>query len=208
MKNTSIITAMMLSVVSSYAGDSKMAIEPAAAPSAPSSLGNWFLGGTVSQLDDLDTQMYALQGGYDFAGDMAGFKSSVYLEVGYIQDDFNLDNPQLEQFIDLETQIIPVTLNYKAERQIAGNLGFYVTAGAGVAFNEVEINGSSDDSENFYAQASTGLVYNITERFEVFGGVRWLYLNEVEAAPFVNPTESKGDVNDDFALELGGRFNF
>ena len=66
--------------------------------------------------------------------------------------------------------------------------------------------GFSDDDVVFTGQAFLGLVWNISERFEIFGGGRWIYL---DGGSFSDSGESfDTDSDDDVLGELGLRFNF
>jgi hypothetical protein len=178
--------------------------------------------------DDLDFNMYTLHVGRSWGSGFYGFATSVYLEVGYLNGDTNVsyDGPLdgidpgdlgdvgdevLEALEDLDKirnnpgidiDIIPVTLNFMAERNLVGGLGIYVGAGAGYAFTDTEVFGESDTDGGFIAQASAGLVYNFTENFELFGGARWMYLDSLEFG------DSELELDDAFAWEIGARVNF
>ncbi len=160
-------------------------------------------------VSDFDFDMYSLHVGYDYGNQLMGCDVSAYLEVGYLTGDasatalfFDSFGPFTSSF-ETELDIIPVTLNFKLERNIVGGLGIYGSAGLGYAFSDIETFGESERDGGFYAQASAGLVYNITDSFETYAGARWLYLESV----------GLGDVNDleldnEFAWEVGLRYNF
>ncbi len=122
---------------------------------------------------------------------------------------------------DYEAQIIPITLNYKYECALTGNLNWYIGAGAGIALVDLDTehtsyympgpdivtNASSPrtrktsaDDTVFYAHIFAGLVYNISESFEVFGGARFIFMDDV----FGN----QSPLDEEIHYELGGRFNF
>lgn len=225
MKAKYILFHTALASVSAMAGTEKAVIQPAAAP-APT-LGNWFLGGTYGQLNgvdtddydrvkgpettgDLDADMVTLQAGRDFDTKFLGCDLAAYLEVGLIDGSADYTSGRfgtgygegtgyIPMFAaDVDVEVIPFTANVKLERTLVGGLGGYVTAGVGFAMASVELAGAEiADETGFYAQASAGLLYNITPSFEVFGGARWVHLDSLDVG-----------LNDGFAWELGLRYNF
>lgn len=128
----------------------------------------------------------------------------LYEDYPKLNDDF------LNANVDIDIDIIPVTLNFMAERNIAGGFGFYVSGGLGYAFTDCSVDISSDiGGENysdndggFYAQASAGLHYYFTENFALFGGARYLYLESL------NLGESDIELDSDLGWEVGMRMNF
>jgi len=191
-----------------------------------------FENGGSFKVDGFDFDMFTLHGGRTFGSGFYGFTTSLYLEVGWLRGDsrasysgpfenvdfdevdlgeFDLTDEQLEQLetaaailgdpgIDID--IVPVTLNFMAERNLVGNLGFYVGGGLGYAFTKIDAFGESETGGGFIAQASAGLVYNFTETFEVYGGARWIYLDSL------NFGDSDLELDNDFAWEIGLRVNF
>lgn len=174
MKTNTLIIAGMLVAGASFAGEpltSAPSISTAAAPS----LADWFVGGSVVSLDDADDEVYTLHFGRDLSAQFAGFSTAWYAEVGYQEEGGD--------------SVVPLTLNLKLERPLVGALNAYLTAGAGYALVDAA---GADDS--LYGQASAGLLYNLNERFELFGGARYTYFEESSS--------------DDWGWELGGRINF
>jgi len=56
---------------------------------------------------------------------------AIYLEVGYTEksENFfigNIQDNDIDSDIDFDVEIIPITLNYKYESTLAGNLNWYV----------------------------------------------------------------------------------
>lgn len=228
MKYTTLLTALGVATMNASAGTSKSVVEPAPAPEP--SLRAWFIGGTYGQLSDVETSladefedigdsisvgiedvdldMYTLHFGRSFAN-TNGWDFAAYLEVAYITGDaeiyadydFGEDSQRLSENFDID--IIPVTLNFKVERQLFGPISAYVTGGAGYAWTKFEIDGDSTDDGGFYAQASAGLIWNVNESFEVYGGARWLHLEDLDIS------EDFGiELEDSFAWEVGLRYNF
>jgi len=112
-----------------------------------------------------------------------------------------------------DIDVVPVTLNYKYEYAFTECFGWYIGAGAGVAFVDSEVNLHSsggtevadDSDEVFYAQIFTGVTWNVSENFEVFGGARYFFLDDVD---FGESQIEDGDSTDDWIVEAGIRFNF
>jgi hypothetical protein len=126
---------------------------------------NFFIGGGYDYLDDSELDLFSAHIGYDFG------KSSIFIEAGIATEDDVV-------FRGVDFQFIPVTVNYKFEAPIASNLSFYAGGGVGIAFIELEGRGGSINSEALVLQAFTGLVYNFSESFEIYGGLRYLFVDE------------------------------
>lgn len=225
MKANLVIFNSALAGASALAGTEKAVIQPAPAP-VPT-LGNWFLGGTYGQLNgtemddinllagpettgDFDADMFTLHVGRDFDTKFLGCSLAAYLEVGIIDGSADYTSGRFAtgyfeggNYIpmaagDVDIDVVPFTANVKLERTLIGGLSAYATAGIGFASASVELNGAEiADETGFYAQASLGLLYNINEHFEIFGGGRWVHLESLDAG-----------LNDGLAWELGLRYNF
>jgi len=108
--------------------------------------------------------------------------------------------------VDTELRIIPVTANVKFERALTGNLNAYFGAGVGMANVDFSVSAggvsADDDDWVFCAQVFAGLVYNVSPAFEVYGGGRWLYFDDASLFG------ADLDMDDDFLIELGARYNF
>jgi opacity protein-like surface antigen len=138
-------------------------------------------------------------------------------------DEFSID--QLETLLQSDANrfddrtsydldIIPITLNAKFERAINGNLNAYLGAGLGMACVNLDrstvvksIKGSSLKSYSesdwvFYTQVFGGLSYKVTPAFEIYGGARWIYIDDANLG---NETLT---FDDEWLLELGARYKF
>ena len=110
-----------------------------------------------------------------------------------------------------DLDIMPLTLNIKFERALTGNLNAYFGGGLGVARVDFSTYATgfgsfSDDDWVFTGQVFAGLSYNVTPAFEVYGGARWIYYGD---ADFTDAGVSGTlEMDDDFLLELGLRYNF
>lgn len=110
-----------------------------------------------------------------------------------------------------DLDIMPLTFNVKLERQLTGNLNAYFGAGLGAALVNLDVNAGpfgdySDDDWVFTAQVFAGVNYNFCSSFEVYSGVRWIYLQEADFSD--KGSDATLDLEDDFLFELGARFNF
>ena len=206
MKLTTLITAASSVAAIAYAG------EPAPmAPMAPVSAScwdGWFAGTTYGQfetdanLDDdseeIDFDMFTLHVGRDLDRQVLGCDLSAYLELGIITGDLS------DQFQsgDVDFEIVPLTFNLKAERALFGGVKGYITAGIGYAFAQIDAGSESIGDGGFYAQASIGLAYDINQNWEIYGGGRWLYLEDLDFGI------SDIEVDDAVAWEVGLRYHF
>jgi opacity protein-like surface antigen len=225
-----------------YAGTS--AKEVIAPPPAPC-LTSWFLGGSVGYLTELEEPMYNIHAGVtNSCWKVAGCNVSLFLEVGYTDTDesyspqvegpgadhldnyYNLDDLAHslqgqanvhDTTMSYDLQIIPITLNFKLDRTLVGNLNAYFGAGMGVANVNLDINHGdswhsnvSEDDWVFTAQIFAGLSYSFTPAFEVYGGARWIYYQDADVGG--HDVQHGGgntlDLSDDCLLELGARYKF
>lgn len=214
------ITAFASLSASAFAGSPETA--PAQGAAQESYLAGWFAAASFGQiydigssvdnvfnvnqdLGDLDMDMYSLQAGRRFDYQQYGLSTALYLEVAYLDGDLDINN--LGGFvilnpINVDIDIIPVTLNAMVERKLYAGLGCYLSGGMGYGFTDTEVLNQSDTDGGFYAQLAAGLNYKFNERFEMFGGARWVYLDSLEFG------DSSLELDDGFAWEAGFRFNF
>jgi opacity protein-like surface antigen len=238
MKNP--LFALLLAGGAAFAGSpSKDIIQPAPAAGG---VWSWFAGAGIGYLFDYEEEMYHGHVGVDTPWNWGGWRSAFFLEVGHAETEDSVwvndptfgngNNPlpvrprgtpgggggpvgPVTVPFASEFSMVPVTLNFKLEREIANHLNFYFGAGLGVAFTSFDgyadfarvpdLYTSSDD-EVFCAQVFTGLGYDVTEAFEVYGGFRWIYLDDTSVAGA--PATGIAQFEDDFLGELGLRFNF
>ena len=202
----------ILAAGSLMAGE-KEALSPVAPPPPSPTLWQWFVGGSIGYLEDLDTEMYHLHAGVDLPNPLGTFDQSVFLEVGYANPDQTVSSGYYPEYpngnegmrvssIRGEADLIPITLNYKLERALTGSLAMYVGGGVGVAYVDMDALGASDDDWTFYGQIFGGLVYNVSEMWEIYGGVRWIYIDDTD---FFGVSV---DSEDDWLGEIGVRINF
>lgn len=105
-----------------------------------------------------------------------------------------------------DLDIMPITFNVKLERPLSGNLNAYVGGGLGMALVDLSVDTGpasfSDDDWVFTGQLFAGLNYNFTPNCEMYGGARWIYLDDASLGGF------DLELDDDFLLEIGVRYNF
>lgn len=165
----------------------------------------WFLGGGGDYMFDSEEMYWNGHIGYNLSD-----ASSLFIEAGWIGDDEDVSVETLVgsvlviEDVNIDIDIVPVTLNYKYEWALGDQLSWYLGAGLGAANIDVEIEGfGSDDEWSFMAQAFTGLVYEFTPAFEAYVGIRYMWFDEPDFG-------GDGDLDDfdDWGAGLGLRFNF
>ncbi|WP_193213696.1 outer membrane beta-barrel protein [Luteolibacter marinus] len=219
MKRT-ILSFVLLSGVALAGSSSKEVIPPPPAPEP--ALWNWFAGASAGYLVDYEEDMYHLHLGIDLPS-RCEWQHSVFLECGWTSADDSFVTPpvtvgdsQFSLYLDSEVEIVPLTLNYKIERKFKEKLSAYVGAGIGVAFVDYEATAAalggggptanfSDSDTVFAAQVFAGLAYQVTESFDLYGGARWIYLDDSDIS--VAPV-GVGILEDDVLVEAGFRVNF
>lgn len=203
---------------------------PAPAPSA--GLWEWFVGGSVGYLTDFDQEIYSLQAGVEYQAPGARGTHAIYLQAGFTQDDFSdkytppvgTTGGRTEK-AELDLDIIPITLNYKYEAELAGRLKYYVGLGAGIAILDSSYDwrwsqallppnnqgeGSDDRTDvRVYGELFAGLSYQFCEAFEVYGGVRYILMDDIDQdSELSHISDYSEGLNNDLLIELGVRIHF
>ena len=210
-----VLTGLALAA-SAQAGEDYSAKAPAPVPTAAPCLWTWFAGGSVGYVDDIDNEMYTLHVGAEYKCPGSESSHAIFLEVGYVDwndsEHYGLYDGDYQYGTakySYDYNVVPITINYKYERPLFGAFNWYIGGGLGVAVSSIDIDtpfGDVDDDETtFFAQAATGLVWNISDSFEIFGGVRYLYM---DGSDEIDGIDTRGILDDDFMYELGARFNF
>lgn len=151
----------------------------------------WFLGGGVDYLVDAEEPFFNGHLGYDF-----GNGSSLFLESGWVGE---------EEFVfpvNIDLDIVPITLDYKYEYMFNESFGLYAGVGAGASLVDISAGFVSDDDWVFTAQAFAGLVYNVSPSFEIYAGARYIWMDDVSLFG------ASIDDLDDVGVGAGLRFNF
>ena len=214
MKLTTLATITGLAIAATAQAGEEASAKQVIAPIAALCDWSWFAGGSVGVIDgdDWDEDIYTLHIGKErkCAGDK--YSQAIYLEVGFTESDFTESEGGVSEELPITTstdiEIIPITLNYKYECELSNKLNWYAGAGAGIAlvdvdFEESSSNGSiseSDDDTAFYGHIFAGLVYNVSDTIEVFGGARFIFMDDVLGGD--------SPLDEEVHYELGARYNF
>jgi len=165
-----------------------------------------------TEISDVDLNMYSLHFGR-VVGNAGGFDLAAYLEVAWMTGDFNAtgilrnipegtDLVLFSQKFDID--IVPVTLNFKAEHTLFGPVGAYISGGLGYAWTNISGDGYDESGGGFFAQAAAGLVWNVSESIDIYGGARWVYLDSLDYG-----NDSLGfELDDQLGWEIGLRYKF
>lgn len=191
MKSIATIGLALALGANAYAGEVTSTPSTYSAPAPSPSLWTWFIGGSAGYLLDNEEEYYTLHVGAKI-GESGPLTHSLYLEGAWTE---------FENF-GLETQIVPVTLNYKLDYALTDRFSLYGGVGAGGAFVDTEIGPFSDDSVELAAQVFAGVGYDVTSNFQLYTGARWIWVDDSDLAGI--PV----DIGDDVGLELGARFKF
>lgn len=236
MKLTTLATITGLAIAATAQAGEEASAKQVIAPIAALCDWSWFAGGSVGVIDgdDWDEDIYTLHIGKErkCAGDK--YSQAIYLEVGYTEQDESsrtvVDTAGVPEVsfpiqevtqLSLETEIIPITLNYKYESVLSGNFNWYAGAGAGIALIDIEgketttttigdesptsvVDTQSDDDVVFYAHIFAGLVYNVSDSWEVFGGARYIFMDD----PEFGGDSVDSPLDEEVHYELGARYNF
>jgi len=229
MKTTSFILLTGLALVSAASAGT-----PATATPPPASVGlwEWFAGGSIGYITDINEAMYGLQVGVEYKAPGTRATQAIYLEVGFTHDGANymyspppgVTGGRTENAaIDLD--IIPLTLNYKFEAPITERLHYYLGLGLGIVFldssydwswsqavtppNNQGVGGDDRTEVRFYGDVFAGLSYTLSDSLRVFAGVRYIFMDDVNRHIDVTQVaDYTAGINNDVLFELGMRYSF
>jgi opacity protein-like surface antigen len=223
MRNTALtlLTGLALAATA-QAGEDYSAKAPVAPVPAPC-LWEWFAGASGGYAFDAETDLWNVHVGAEYKCPGSDSSHALFLEVGYadwnksgnnyIEDDSSSGSSSIYQKNKFE--IVPVTLNYKYEAPLTQSLNWFIGGGAGVAFAKTsldlrnDIRGKKEQKDtNFYGQLFVGLVYNVSEQWEITTSARYLYQNVKDYSLLGNTVKLDGRLNNDFYWDLGFRYNF
>jgi opacity protein-like surface antigen len=203
----------------------------AMAPAPESGLWQWFIGGSVGYLTDLDETMYGLQVGMEYQSPGSRTSHAIYLEVGYTDDDASDgESPNLPGAVSwdasVDLDIIPITLNYKYQTSLTDRLDAYAGIGVGVAILDSSFDwswsqavappnnsGSGSDDESdvvFYGNIFAGLSYDISDSFMIYTGVRYIFMDNADLDARIAGVSSsyEAGIDGDVLVELGLCYRF
>lgn len=189
-KHIASIVALGLSTTA-FAGETTATATYSAPASEVPSLWTWFIGGSAGYLLESEEEFYTLHLGMKIA-ESGPVSHSLYIEGAYTE----------LTALGVDSEIIPVTLNYKMEYYFNDAFSFYAGLGGGAAFVNNDVLGFSDDSVEFTAQVFAGFGYDVSSNFQLYTGARWVWVDDSEIGG------GAVDIGDDIGLELGARFKF
>lgn len=202
MKTRTLLFTLALSstaIPSAIAGTQAI-YEPAPQPVAQNNVWEWFVGGSAGYLFEADEDIYTLQLGANSPWTVSGRNIALFVEAGWTENHDNTPPPGALGG-DGNMDIVPITFNVKFEKLIASQLGAYFGGGLGTSYVDSNLSGPfGGDDWVLTAQVFAGLTYHVNDNFEIFGGGRWLYLDDPD---FVGAS-----LGDDWMLEGGLRFKF
>ena len=157
---------------------------------------------------------------------------ALYLEVGFTQEDtsYHYSPPPgmtggRTENASLDLDIYPITLNYKYEAPLTSYINYYLGLGLGIAildsssdwswsqalappYNQGSGSESNSDTR-FYGHVFAGMSYDVSDSFEIFGGVRYIFMDDLDWKSEVHgASDYQMGVDDDFLFELGARYHF
>jgi hypothetical protein len=159
-------------------------------PDSPS-LWTWFIGGSAGYLLESEEVFYTLHLGFKIA-ETGPVTHSLFFEGAYTE----LSD------LGVNTEIIPVTFNYKMDYHFTDAFSCYAGAGAGAAFVNNDLLAFSDDSVEFTAQIFAGIGYDLNPNFQIYTGARWIWVDDSDLRG------ASVEIGDDVGLELGARVKF
>ena len=192
--------------VPALAGTSQVMTESTPPPPTPE-MWSWFVGATGGYLLDFEEDMYTLQIGAKSPWSFSGWSVALFAEGGWTENHDDVSLPRaLGGDEESHLDIVPLTFNVKLEHLISGGLSGYIGGGVGASYVDADIDSRfpgfdvSDDDWVFTGQVFAGLAYHVDEKFEVFGGARWIY--------FDDPDFAGVSLGDDVLIEGGLRYHF
>ncbi len=102
----------------------------------------------------------------------------------------------ITQKASIDLDIIPITLNYKYEAALTDRLNYFLGLGLGIAILDSSYDwrstqalpppygqrgGSEDQTDvRFYGEVFAGLTYDVCAYFELYAGVRYIFMDDVD----------------------------
>lgn len=205
------------------------------APPPSVDLWTWFAGGSVGYLTEMGRPMYGLHLGAEYKDSGTSATHAIYLQAGYAEDDAAYryypgvpGGPPvgggITEVSALDMSVIPITINYKFEVSLSGRLNFYSGLGLGVAVVDTSIDwswsqalppplgfGSGRDDHTdvrFYGEVFAGVSYNFSEVFQIYGGARYIFMDDLNPNLHVTGASYDAGIDGTCLIELGIRRRF
>ncbi|WP_438481000.1 outer membrane protein [Oleiharenicola lentus] len=148
-------------------------------------------GASAGYLVDSEEAYYSVRGGTTLK-ETSAMLHLLEVELGFTE----------EQESGIDGEIMPLTLNYRAEFLTTGRFTPYAGLGAGVARVELEGFGFDDRDTVFAAQAFAGISFKASNSVSLNLGAKYLWLDDAELFGF------NADLGDDVAIEAGLSIKF
>jgi opacity protein-like surface antigen len=180
MKITAVVASCLLIVTgSTFAGTPSPS---APAPDVPSSDAGWYFGlnGGALWLDDASIGRANVEfdtgwGAHGVVGYHYGNGLSAGLSAGYLGGEFDSAG------VSGDLHMVPITVNGAFTVRLIENLHFYIGAGLGVAWSELDLDpagggrlNASTDDWSFVWQARAGFSYDISDALSIHIGYRFV----------------------------------
>lgn len=217
MRNTALtlLTGLALAATA-QAGEEYSAKAAPMAPAPAPCLWEWFSGASVGYVFDSSTALWNAHVGAEYNCPGSDSSHALFLEIGYADWDKKDNSYARLTNSKANFEIVPITLNYKYEAPLTQSLNWFVGGGVGFSLAKTEIKAAnnlvggkaSQDDTNFYGQLFVGLVYNVSEQWEITTSGRYLYQNVKDYSFLGETVKLDGRLNNDFYWDLGFRYNF
>lgn len=220
------LLASLALVSSAVAGGVRSPADSAPAPD----LWQWFAGASVGYITGMEEEHYALQVGAVRGPSSADVSHVLFLMVGFSSDDRDYAFiPGIpggrSEFASLDSDFIPITLNYRFRKGFADRWFAEIGGGLGIAIVDTDVDWSwvqvtappglsgsgsdSDSSVRFYGDLAAAIGCHITPSAEVFLAARYLMMDQERVSiPVTGVGGYEAGANGEFLAELGFRWKF
>lgn len=150
-----------------------------------------YVGGSVGYWIDSEEIYFASQLGFELSA-QTNNSHNLEVEILYFS----------EEEYDIDATFVPLMLNYRF-KGTSNSITYSAGAGAGLSYVDIDASYFGSDSDTAITlQAFASVGYAVSEAVEIFGGLRYLWIDGVDV--FGASTDSADDV----AIEGGVRFRF
>lgn len=160
----------------SYAGEAMTSKGVITSPPTSDAL-NWFIGTSTGLLIDKEEPIYALQFGVQQPIQGSSCSHALYLELGYSEYEEDISSFFFSDNDTVDTELIPLTLNYKYSCALTDRIDWFVGVGAGIAFVKSDSDFDSQDDEVFFAQAFAGVTYKLNQNWKASLGIAYIFMD-------------------------------
>ncbi|MFT4175046.1 MAG: outer membrane beta-barrel protein [Luteolibacter sp.] len=192
-----IILMSLALAVPAFAGTEVQTYQPAPQPQAEP----WSLtaGVSAAYLFDYEEVLYTGNIGVRSPWSAYGWNIGFFLEGGFMeQDNDAAENAFGITGVDADLKVVPITANIKLEKALSDQWGLYFGGGLGTSHTKFSTAGYSDSDWVFTSQLFAGVAWHLDSRSAIYAGGRFIHFDDAE----------NYDLNSDYAVELGYRWNF